>query len=1157
MAIGGALGEMIIRVGADISDLSKGLESGADGVDAFVSRVEGIGAGLVAFGGVVSGVMLTVALQVDDAMDRIRVSTGSVGRSLAQLEGDFEAVASTVPSSLADASEAISDLSRRTDQTGEGLQTLAAQVLNLSRMTGENLSGLISGTTRGFADWNIATERQTASLDYLFRASQATGVEVGALSQRVVQFGAPLRQLGFTFEQSAALLAQFEREGVNAELVLGGLRRGLSQFAKAGLDGPAALNTIIQKIEELGPGTEAAALAMKVFGTRAGPDMAAAILEGRLAIDDLVTQLTESTETINGVAAETADLGESMVLLRNRAVLALNALASPILPTFTGWANKAIDVVEDLARWIEGISPSARKAVVSIALLTAGLGTFLISIAAATRAWVALNAVLAITTYARLIGNFAIMVTRIRSVADAAVLLRVSWATLMATMGPVGWIALAVTALGGLAYAFTKAGDSAEAAARRAKRATDDFRASLAGLSEFQVRIETADLERQEFELTRQVEALKAAGQAFRTVRLGGSRADFGVEATTIQVPTREFSRLSEALEATRGKLSAAQVELDGIKEATAAASEVTRTYLGDLGDLEQGSKDTADAVRRLATEAAEFQRLQRIGLVTRDQAPEGLQSQFASVDELRDRIQSVRDDLTELGAAAPAGTQALLDALQIRFAEAERVLTETIARMEAAMRGGINVSAIPVQVRTPGVMPSLGSEQAAAIERAARAMDLYRRRALEGQRQTRLLVDSLFELSRVLGPLGRVGGQLSQVAADVGRAVDAVNNMKNVGGTGGVTGGVPTLLDVASAALPIAGAVAQGIQSAIGLFGSIFGGNSEWAQTVNRNREALDKLRQEINGFRLTFAVQANLGEGIEALLRQREFLENSGAGFFGRPTPGRQKDRVEAILDDFGLTLADLNAAAERFGIDLYDSQGRIILGAVAQLAQALELSAESVEKFASTVEGQRRLLDARNDIFDITDPATLLQGQFDFLQQLAPDLLREFGLANLNLQTATGRAVLEQGLRDLIEALGAGAIDAGLLEGFESVDEFIKHLLDTDNALDQFAETAQRAGESLVNAVEGFKVEAYRFRAQQVESDGRFVTPTSRPTDTGGTSGGTTVTKPIVVHGGDIHLHGNDPITLYRQLYQHLGQLSRANPDMRDWFESLTPA
>jgi TP901 family phage tail tape measure protein len=218
--------------------------------------------------------------EFDRGFDAIRIGTGATGEALDALKESAKNVFADTPASFDQVSVAIADLNTRLGLTGEPLEALAQQFLNLSRITGSDVAGNIESATRVFGDWGIVVEDQAAALDQMFRASQSTGIGIDQLGRTVVQFGAPLRQMGFDFEESIGIIGKFEKEGVNAELVLGSMRVALSRLAKAGESAPEAFQRMTQSIAEMEDPTAATAAAMELFGTRAGPDMAAAIREG-------------------------------------------------------------------------------------------------------------------------------------------------------------------------------------------------------------------------------------------------------------------------------------------------------------------------------------------------------------------------------------------------------------------------------------------------------------------------------------------------------------------------------------------------------------------------------------------------------------------------------------------------------------------------------------------------------------------------------------------------------------------------------------------------------------------------------------------------------------------------------------------------------------
>ena len=347
-----AIADLYAAVKADMSqfdsDLAKGLDrAGQRSAQTFGQRfrkqltASNIGAGIGAALGGIGVAALKLGDDYDKAMDTIRIGTGATGDALKGLEDDFKAVASRVPDDIGTVSQVIADLNTRTGQTGEGLQSLAEQILDLSRITGGDAAANVASLTRLFGDWSISSEEQAAALDKVFRASQNTGIGVDQLAQQMVQFGAPLRNIGYEFEDGLALLSKWEKEGVNTTLALGGLKIALGEFAKEGKDAKTGLADLVDQIVNADTAAQAMAIGVGKFGSRAGPDMVAAIREGRFAFDDLTDIIANGSETISSATEDTEGLGEAWRQFKN----IVATTVGPITKDLGGIANEMGNMV--------------------------------------------------------------------------------------------------------------------------------------------------------------------------------------------------------------------------------------------------------------------------------------------------------------------------------------------------------------------------------------------------------------------------------------------------------------------------------------------------------------------------------------------------------------------------------------------------------------------------------------------------------------------------------------------------------------------------------------------------------------------------------------------------------------------------------------------
>lgn len=375
---------LLVKIGADVSEFTRAINE----VD---QKTKAISSGLTKAGKTMTAAvtlpLLAVgaaaskaALDVKAGMDIIRIGTGATGKALESLQDSAKSVARKVPQNIQEVSKVIADLNTRTKLTGPALEKTAKMTLDAARMMGVDSAGLVASFTRTLGDWGIEVEKAPAALDTLFATAQATGVGLDRLNAQIVQYGAPLRQMGFSFEEAAALIGKFEKEGVNAELVMGSLRIALGTMAREGKPVVETFQSVLEQIKATGDTSEANRLALELFGARAGPDMAAAIREGRFEISELVRSLRTSSGAIQDANEDTRDFAEIWGETKNRILLALEPLGRMLLAVAEAWLPKIASAAEAVSRAFTGLPGPAKTGVVVFGAFAAALGPALLVI---------------------------------------------------------------------------------------------------------------------------------------------------------------------------------------------------------------------------------------------------------------------------------------------------------------------------------------------------------------------------------------------------------------------------------------------------------------------------------------------------------------------------------------------------------------------------------------------------------------------------------------------------------------------------------------------------------------------------------------------------------------------------------------------------------
>lgn len=297
--------------------------------------------------------LVDLGSQFDEATDSIRIGTGATGDALDALMDDFDAVYSSVPTTMEDASKAIADYNTRLGLTGPELQNISTQAIQVADMLGDDLGTVIEESSQAFQAWNMDAEAMGDAMDYVFKASQSTGVGFSDLMKDVQQFAPQLQELGYGFEESVALIGQMDKAGVNAEEVLAAMKKSVSSLAKEGLSAAEGMELYTEKIKNAKDMTEATNIAAEIFGTRGASTMAAAIRDGTVDVAALTEELEKNSETIGGCATDTYDFAEQLQLFKQQAEVALKPLAATLFDSLNELMPIVADIMQDLIPIIE------------------------------------------------------------------------------------------------------------------------------------------------------------------------------------------------------------------------------------------------------------------------------------------------------------------------------------------------------------------------------------------------------------------------------------------------------------------------------------------------------------------------------------------------------------------------------------------------------------------------------------------------------------------------------------------------------------------------------------------------------------------------------------------------------------------------------------
>lgn len=314
---------------------------------------------------------------MDEAMDTVTKKTGATGGALEDMQNRAKEIAETVPTSFQAAADAVGEVNTRFGLTGDALSDLSTKFVKFADLNDTDVSSSIDNVQTVMAAWGVETEDAGLLLDTLTKAGQDTGVSVDTLSQALSSNKTYLDEMGFSLSDSAMFLANLDKNGVDANATLAGMKKALVNATKEGKTSKEALSELQDTIANSTDKTEAYQKAMELFGNKAGPAIADAVMEGRLSFEELGTTLEDFSGTTENTFKDTLDPIDQMTTALNTAKDIAGQVGGMIFETLNPALQKLNDYVKKAKESFEKLSPKTKDTIVKFGLIAAAIGPVL------------------------------------------------------------------------------------------------------------------------------------------------------------------------------------------------------------------------------------------------------------------------------------------------------------------------------------------------------------------------------------------------------------------------------------------------------------------------------------------------------------------------------------------------------------------------------------------------------------------------------------------------------------------------------------------------------------------------------------------------------------------------------------------------------------
>lgn len=317
---------------------------------------------------------------VDEGVDTIVTATGASGEALDGLEASYETIATSIPEELGDVASAVGEVNTRFHTTGEELEGQTTLFLQFAKITGGDVVSSVDSADKVLKTFGKTSDDASGLLGMVAKAAQDTGINAQGLMDDVLANSATFKELNFSLEESVNFMALLDENGVESGTALAGLKKAVVNLTDAGMSESEALQTVIDKIKNAGSETEALTIAQETFGTKGAAEMATAIREGRLSLDDLSASMADYSTVVTDTYNNTMDGVDGATTAANAAKIAMSTLGETISDMLAPIFQHLTQLLIDAKARFDTLDDGQKQAIVTIGLIVAAIGPALVII---------------------------------------------------------------------------------------------------------------------------------------------------------------------------------------------------------------------------------------------------------------------------------------------------------------------------------------------------------------------------------------------------------------------------------------------------------------------------------------------------------------------------------------------------------------------------------------------------------------------------------------------------------------------------------------------------------------------------------------------------------------------------------------------------------
>jgi TP901 family phage tail tape measure protein len=405
----GMLGDLLVRVGADISGFDKAMGNVSTRLNATMRDADKMFSGFDRLGDKLTSLGTTLSLGItaplaaagaaslkfygdfESSMNRVSALGEITGTNLDKLKQQALDLGAKTQYSAKQAADGMGELAAAGFSTTEIMAAMPA-VLNLAASGQLEVGRAAEIAANLMAGFGIPAQDVGKAVDVIAKAAASGSLSVEDLGLTFKYVGPIATAAGLSFEEVTAAITLMSNAGIKGEQAGTSLRGAMAKLLDpsreaaevldrlgiTAVDSSGKLVPLASIVEQLGNKGATTKDIFKIFGQESASGITALVNTGAPALQRMTAELT-SSEGAAQKMADTLQKGMGGALERMKgsvetAAISLGESLAPVAIRLAGVIENLANKVADFGRWFAGLPEPVQNAAIAIGVLAAAIG---------------------------------------------------------------------------------------------------------------------------------------------------------------------------------------------------------------------------------------------------------------------------------------------------------------------------------------------------------------------------------------------------------------------------------------------------------------------------------------------------------------------------------------------------------------------------------------------------------------------------------------------------------------------------------------------------------------------------------------------------------------------------------------------------------------